>query len=471
MGTFNTPTESTRSRKYAPGAAKTYEGGAATIPRPEFELRRIVVTYLLGEDTFYESGQSIMSRMESLVSQCSAEFVSNLAIEARERFYLRHTPLFILVEMAKNEHTRSLVRTTAERVIKRADEMGEALAIYWRDRTDNQKKRIPRQLKLAIADAFHRFDEYQLSKYSGGNRGVTIRDAMFLCHPKPKNAEQAAIFKRIAEKELKPADTWERRISSTAGDETAKKTHWTELIENGKLGGLALLRNIRNMIESGISEETIKSALAENKFNRVLPFRFLAAMKNVPHTLEKPIFEAMFKRVQKNSLHGESIILLDASGSMNWNKISTRSDMTAWEVAMGVGVIGESMSETSRVYQYDNDLYAAKGSGYTLYRSLRDEYRGGGTNTGYCAKQALSYVPEADRIIIFTDEQSADRLPRLENGMRGYIINVSSYNRGMASVNDENFSKDGWVRISGFSEAIFDFILEYENLFERNIEG
>ena len=50
--------------------ALTHEGAPAHTDNPIRELRRAVLSCLLWEDTFYESGEDIATRIQSLVKKC-----------------------------------------------------------------------------------------------------------------------------------------------------------------------------------------------------------------------------------------------------------------------------------------------------------------------------------------------------------------------------------------------------------------
>jgi hypothetical protein len=80
--------------------------------------------------------------------------------------------------------------------------------------------------------------------------------------------------------------------------------------------------------------------------------------------------------------------------------------------------------------------------------------------SGIFLAQVLDWVKprehgKADRIVVFTDEQdcdlgrSADKADAFGN--RNYIINVSSDKNGIAY-------KPRWTHITGFSEAVVDYI-------------
>ena len=110
---------------------RTHEGAPARRISPEMQLRRSVLACLLWENQFYEDGVEIAGRIRDLVPQVGASRVASLAIEGREKMKLRHAPLLVIREMARHKSHRALVSDTLARVIQRADELSEFLAIYW----------------------------------------------------------------------------------------------------------------------------------------------------------------------------------------------------------------------------------------------------------------------------------------------------------------------------------------------------
>ena len=132
---------------------------------------------------------------------------------------------------------------------------------------------FPGQVKKELATAFPKFDEYQLAKYDRGGQNDELRDVLFLCHAKPRDGAQAAMWKKLIAGTLTTPNTWEVAIS--AG--TDKREAWERLLRDQKLGALALLSNLRNILhEAGVSDKLVVSALGEMKTDRVLPFRFIA---------------------------------------------------------------------------------------------------------------------------------------------------------------------------------------------------
>src|SRR5690349_15111941 len=288
-------------------ATRTHEGAPARHISPEMQLRRSVLACLLWEDQFYEDGVEIAGRIAELVPKVQAEKVAALAVEAREQMKLRHTPLLLVREMARHKTHRGLVGDTLARVIQRADELSEFVAIYWKD------GRVPLsgQVKKGLAAAFPKFDEYQLAKYDRGGP-IKLRDVLFLCHPKPRDTAQAEVWKKLASGTLATPDTWEVALSSGAD----KRDAWERLLRDRKLGALALLRNLRNMREAGVDESLVLSVLGEVSNGRVLPFRFLAAARHAPQW-EEALEQAMLKCLATSKkLGGKTIVLVDVSGSM-----------------------------------------------------------------------------------------------------------------------------------------------------------
>ena len=120
--------------KLAHLAPRTHEGAPAKRITDEQALRRSVLACLLWESQFYEDGVEIAGRIRELVPKVEAAKVAALAVKAREAMKLRHAPLYLVREMARHATHRGLVSETLARVIQRADELAEFVAIYWAGR-------------------------------------------------------------------------------------------------------------------------------------------------------------------------------------------------------------------------------------------------------------------------------------------------------------------------------------------------
>ncbi|HWG19054.1 MAG TPA: VWA domain-containing protein [Terracidiphilus sp.] len=331
---------------------RTHEGAPAAALTPEQALRRSVLSCMLWESEFYEDGVQIAGRIHELVPRVDAEKVAAMAVEARERMKLRHAPLLLVREMARHASHRGLVAGTLARVIQRADELAEFVAIYWA----GGKQPLSAQVKKGLAAAFGKFDEYALAKYDRAGV-VRLRDVLFLSHAKPANADQAALWKRLAQNELTAPDTWEVALSATGRDgaETgtqSKREAWERLLAERKLGALALLRNLRNLRDAGVDEKLVRDELAAMKTERVLPFRFLAAARHAPQW-EDALETAMFRSLQGRATHiaGHTVLLVDVSGSME-SPISGRSEMRRADAAYGLAILLREIAEKVTIYTF-----------------------------------------------------------------------------------------------------------------------
>jgi 60 kDa SS-A/Ro ribonucleoprotein len=419
---------------------RTHEGGPAKAITPEQALRRSVLACMLWEDEFYDDGVQIAGRIRELVPKVDAARVAALAVEAREAMKLRHVPLLLVREMARHATHRSLVAQTLARVIQRADELSEFMAIYWAD----GRAPLSGQVKKGLAAAFTKFDEYALAKYDRAGV-VRLRDVLFLCHAKPNDADQAGLWRRLIEGNLFIPDTWEVALSG-GGD---KRAHWERLLAERKLGALALLRNLRNMKDAGVDEEAVTHALSAMKTERVLPFRFLAAARYAPQW-EEALEQAMYRSVAgREKLAGRTVLLIDTSGSMD-APLARRSEMLRMDAACGLAVLLREVCDAVEVYSFSNKLVRVPSRrGFALRDAIVSSQPHAGTQLGH----ALSRLREAcDRIIVITDEQSHDRVPAPHG--RGYVINVASARNGVGY--------GAWTHIDGWSEAVVDYLRSLE---------
>jgi len=446
-------------------APKTHEGASTKRINKESQLRRSVMSCMLWEDSFYEDGVSITKRIRQLVHENKAPVVAQIAIEAREEMKLRHVPLLLVRELARHKSKDEVgVSATLARVIQRADEISEFLALYWKD----GKCPISAQVKKGLRNAFNKFSEYDLAKYNR-DADIKLRDVGFLTHIKPKDREQGVLFAKLLNKDHYPSktgsgfdvkrsyrlkdfepletpDTWE--VALSAGKD--KKTTFERLLKEKKLGALALLRNLRNMVQSGVKEKSITDALKDIKVDRVLPFRFISAARYAPKH-EPELEQAMFKCIEgRKKLPGKTILLVDVSGSMD-DPISIKSEMKSLDAACGLAILMRETCERVEVFTFsDLTKQVPARKGFALRDAIVNSQPHNGTDLGH----ALEYVAKLDydRVIVFTDEQSRTRVGQPEK--LGYMINIASYQNGVGY--------GDWLHIDGFSEAVLDFILEYE---------
>ena len=350
-------------------AVTNYEGAKAWKMSPELELYAAVVASSLSDD-FYEKKDDRLQRIRKLIPNADSSFVAKLAVCAREKMCLRTLPLVLAVELAKVHNGDNLVSKTVSRVIQRADEITELLAFYQMANARKGQKRLnklSKQVQKGLAEAFNRFNEHQFAKYNR-KADIKLRDALFLVHPKAVSEEKQQLFDKIANDSLSTPYTWEVEMSKAGqgafsnekNRQEAKRETWEELIRSGRMGYMALLRNLRNFLEIGISDASLKlvaDTLADPKQvarSKQLPFRFLAAyreIKKIASTEAPFILEALESAIlaSANNLKGfgsetKVLIAADMSGSMQ-SAISARSTIHKYEVGLVLAMILQSQCE------------------------------------------------------------------------------------------------------------------------------
>lgn len=454
------------------------------------KLQRSAINCLLWEDTFYEDGESIADRIKKYMKQVTPEQARSVLKEAKVDNKLRHMPLFLLVNMAKNGY---LTAEDVANTITRVDDMSELLSLYWstdwKDSTGNtvkNKHTVPKSIVKGIQKALPKFDEYQLAKYRGDRYDVSLKTVIKMTHPKPENAEMEALWGRAINGSLATPDTWEVGLTN-CHTPAEKKEFWTRMLtektEKGfnKLGALALIRNLRNMQSVNVDEDNIRSALGSASMSKILPFQLVTAARYAPQledVLETKLLESIDSM---EKLEGDTVVLLDTSGSMR-SPLSGKGETTCQDVAASMGAIIRGVCNKSIIYTFQEDIQVVPSGrkGFALIDCVR-RAPSGGTSVIDCTNDAVRMYKESHngkypaRVIVVTDEQTNSdgtgrswrrgttvKLDNLPSNCNGYIINVGTYENGVGYNNSCNY-----VHINGWSENVLKYISAYEK-FKKN---
>lgn len=457
----------------------TFEGGKSSSVSDLQQLKRVTMACLLWENTFYVDGKTHVEVIKDICGRLSWRAIAKVALECHESGQLRHVPLLLICEALKKPYTANEERDLKDiiaRICSRPDQITELLALWWAQGS----KKLPMQLRKGIALALANFDEYQLAKYNR-DTPVKLRDAAFLTHIKAgKDKKKGKLYADLVNKTaypektlsgfevrkaydldgapgLKTPDTWEVRLSSGAD----KKESFTELLQAGKMGTLAIVRNLRNMMEAGVDTNLIGQQLMRDNARAILPFQFLAAAKFCPQ-LESMIDAAMIKSMQGlPKLKGNTILLVDVSGSMN-DPLTNKSEMKRMDAASGLAILLREVCEKIDIFSFSNDLaFVPNRQGMALRDAILQSQPNSGTNLfqaiakiNMAIKQSRA---EIERIIVITDEQTSGSVP-VPDCKRAYVINVGTYQNGI----ENKLNK--WERISGFSENTIKYIQALEEM-------
>ncbi|RKS95954.1 TROVE domain-containing protein [Chryseobacterium defluvii] len=477
-----------------------YEGAKAFTMTPAEELYSAVVTTGLSNTT-YEKGNDRLQRIQSLIKKNDPEFVAKLAVYARNDMYLRSIPLVLATELAKQTSGTDLVSKTIDGVVKRADEITELLAYYQlaNERTETKKlNKLSKQIQKGLVKSFNKFDEYQFAKYNR-KAEVTLKDALFLVHPKAKDEDQQAIFNKIVNDTLDTPYTWEVELSvlgqtkfaDEAERKSAFKNKWEELIFSNKLGYMATLRNLRNILEAEVSSEAMEKVcryLSDEKAvksSKQLPFRFLAAyreLKTIHSKYLSSVLEALENAVMVSAQNIKGfgfdtsvVIAADVSGSMQ-QPVSAKSKVLLYDIGLLMSMILQSQCKNVVTGIFGDTWKRVPMPKNGILRNVNEFYKREGevgySTNGYLVIEDLIRKREkADKIMIFTDtqlwnssgtrnsfEDSWNRYKAIAPNAKLYIFDLAGYGRQPLDIKQNDV-----YLIAGWSDKIFDVLNALED--------
>ena len=502
----------------------THEGGAGYLRDSKSELFLLAVSNFVGTDTFYEKGGDRDDRYTQLVRQLAVfdpAWCVGLLGWLRGEGSMRTAALvgaaeFVKARLDAGRGTGDLTgapaleteqgggwnRRVISAVLQRADEPGEMLG-YW---TSKYGRKLPKPVKRGIADAVQRlYNERSLLKYDTDSKGYRFGDVLNLVHPTPADDKpwQGDLFKHALDRRknrdeeipdslpvlqasntlaklpvesrrayvLDPSlvtspgglagagFTWERLAGWLQGP--MDKAAWEAVIPS--MGFMALLRNLRNFDEAGVSDEvaeTVARKLADPEQvarSRQLPMRFYSAYRAAPslrwgHALEKALTASL---ANIPSLCGRTLVLVDTSSSMEAG-FSRDGTLMRWDAAALFGVALGQRCESADVVSFSSarrywgDAPGAATKTFPLQRGeslLRAVGRwkdggwflGGGTDTALALRQEFK---GHDRIVIVTDEQAGHDTREVTESAPAnvpmYTWNLAGYQAGHAPSGGRN---------------------------------
>lgn len=455
----------------------TFEGAPGYVRSPQGELFLLAVSNL-AEETFYESAVNRDARLTALVAGLAIsepDWTARLIAWLRRDANLRSVALVAAVEYVAARLAAGIAggnRAVIGSVLQRADEPGELLA-YW---IATRGRAIPQPIKRAVADAATRlYNERSLLKWDSPGRGVRFGDVLELTHAKPATAWQGELFRyaidrrhhrpeaappalptlaaraelmAMAEEDrravLDQPDrlaaagmTWEALAGWLQGPMNAAA--WQAVIPS--MGYMALLRNLRNFDDAGVTDhiaEQVAARLADPRqvaMSRQLPMRFLSAYRAAPRSrwaaaLEQALQESLR---QVPVLAGRTLVLVDRSGSM-FGPMSARSQLTGADAAAVFGAALAVRAERADLVEFGTDSAPVRfRRGESILRVLDRFGNLGGTNTADAVRR---HYRGHDRVVIVTDEQAwagrygAEPTAAVPADIPVYTWNLAGYRHG-----------------------------------------
>lgn len=382
-------------------------GHAAYAMKDKAKLVTQVLTTFFGEEKYYGNNDDELLQTAEKVLNSEPKFVANLARYARKEMHLRSVSHALAALIAHNENGKPFIKEVVADVVERADDITEILACY----LGTYGKPVPNGLKKALGAAIGRFNAYQLSKYNGGNKSVKFRDVLRIAHPRPTSKEQEELFKMVLEDTLPIAERWETELSAN-GNTTEV---WEKLIAEKKLGYMAMLRNLRNLLNANPANiDAVYETLADKTQalqSKQLPFRFFSAYREVQPIATSKALDVLETAIEYSienlpRLKGKTVIAIDTSGSMHAT-ISHRSSVHCEDIARLMAVLASRICEEYVVYSFDTKLkkvtFSKKGG--IIQTALDIPVCGGGTDLLLPLKQMLADNLYADRLIMLSDNE------------------------------------------------------------------
>lgn len=515
MAKFNKPVKTgVTSPIKSTGTTLNTAGKVAFARDAKSELFLLAVANFVGQDTFYESAKNRDDRFVALVRKVAImdvdwthEFIHWLRNEAFMRsasiVAAAESANVILTERGPSKGSVNWPRRLVAASMARADEPGEFLA-YW---TSKFGKNLPQSVKKGIADAATKlYNEYSLLKYDTESKGFRFADVLQLSHAKAKDTKQNDLFLYALNRrygndaqypssltmiesrnQLMKLSVGARKalIGSKGGPEVQavlKKSGMTWEALSGWLQGpmdaaawqavipsmgyMALLRNLRNFQQAGVSKIAMNDVLTQladpDKVakSKQFPFRFLAAYQANKNNL--PIAAAMELALDASlsnvpALRGKTLILVDRSGSM-FVPNGGVSDLDRADSAALFGIALALRAEKADLVQYGSAWRTNKVSEKISFRKgdsilpLLDKFKDmGGTDTLRAVQENLS---GHDRVIIITDEQyngwGGDPTSAVPANIPVYTWNLGGYRTGHAPSGSNKRHTFGGLTDKGF---------------------
>jgi hypothetical protein len=353
------------------------------------------------------SPKQVMERTIDAALDFDPEQTLQEAVRLRQEAHIRTTPQVILVRAANHKSVKGtgLITRYASGILSRADEPAVGLAYQLAE----YGRPVPNSLKKAWKAKLEAFDAYQLAKYRMESRLVKTTDVVSLVHAKSEAID------RLMKDELKTTgETWEAILSA----EGSTKETWEKAI--GQMGHMALLRNLRNLLEKSVSPDLFLTKLVEGApSGKQLPFRYYSAYKAVQKLANAQVSEAIERclRLSLGNLpyfSGRVASLCDNSGSAWGTTTSSMGTMHIAEIANLTGVITGKVAEEGWIGVFGDRLemipVGRKNAVFPLVEKVSQAGKGigGSTENGIWLfwDRAIRERQHWDHVFVYSDMQA-----------------------------------------------------------------
>ena len=450
--------------------ATSYEGASAYNKNVVEDWTNFLFSCFL-ENRYYESADKQMERYIELTDKVSAElgdeFVAKASLFARNELGMRSISQMTAAYLngKQFDHKRAYFRNFCHR----PDDVAETLAAI--KFLDGKRSHA---MVRGFGDYLSGLNEYQLGKYKLNNKEYSMYDCINICHA------HSAVIDKYKAGALETPETWETKISASTQETKAKE--WHTLVEQGKLGYIALIRNLRNILQSAESAEWIQRVLVpqiENevaiKKSLIYPYQIYCAYKNLMEWGVLNVTTALDKAFRVSAgnmpqLPGSSVILLDVSGSME-SAISGHSNMTIKEVGAVYAAAIYAQSSDCDFIKFGTrarqESFFKYGHIFQMISHMQNNDRlGHGTNVEAAYDIMTRHY---DRIFLISDMQMMTRGSWLYEGFSASTAyhyyckeygaaKLYSFDLGNYKTQTDNPNNPNVFLLTALNDKIFDFI-------------
>ena len=461
--------------KSAPNTVN-FEGGRAFTQTAKLELVSVMLTTFL-EDEFYRTEKQTTEKIRELITKVGdPRFVAKAALYARNTYGMRSVSHLVAGELAKSVKGARWTKSFYAQVARRPDDvmetLGYYLAVYGRP--------VPNSLKKGLGAALARFDEHQVAKYRREHGAFKMVDAVNLVRPKA-----TAALSKLVRGELAPAQTWETKLTQAGVGETAeqvaaaKTQAWGELVRERKLGYLALLRNVRNILTQApeLVDELCSQLTDERAVRKslVFPFQFLSAVEVLKQgnlSGAGRVMDALNQAIDHSlanvpNFGGNTLVALDSSGSMV-GRPRTIGSLFAATLVKATGADLMLFSDDARYVSLNR-------RDTTLTAAQSIPFISGGTNFNAIFQRANRAY---DRIVILSDMQGwvgggAPVQPFADYKTR-YSVTPRVFSFDLKGYGTLQFPQERVYCLAGWSDRVFEIMQKLDrdpNALVRDVES
>jgi len=410
-------------------------GGSAYTRQPETALALYAATGCLN-GTFYASAEEQLDHVLKLGNQVSAEFVAKTAIYARQRGYMKDMPALLLAMLTVRD--AKALEAAFTQVVDNGRMLRNFVQIVRSGRIG--RKSLGSLPKRLVRQWIENASVEQLLAAAIGSK-PSLGDVIKMAHPKPADAERAALYawligkphdETVLPEKVRAYESFKRSLHASIPalpfqyftSLPLDVSHWTQLAHASSWQTLRM--NLNTFARHGVfdNERTaLKIAArlrdpAEIRKARAMPYQLLMAYSAASHTMPASIVDALQDAMevathQAPSLHGNVIVAVDVSGSMRSPVTGHRKGSTTAarcvDAAALIAACIQRNHRAARIMPFDTQVrdlrLNARDSVMTQAKQLAS-LCGGGTAVSAPLVQLNKEKAKVDLLILVSDNES-----------------------------------------------------------------